>query len=124
MTMVFKSVTFNKKAAILAVAVAAGLWLASPALAAEPGPGHAVVGGIAPLNEPDARRQDVSAGNPFDLIGTLNAIDGNTVTIGDRRLKMGPGARTSRVAPYQLVGARLNRVGEIVVLETISDEPH
>lgn len=122
--MIFKSGTLNKKGVILALAVAAGLWLASPACAAETTPGKLGAGGIAPLNEPDARRQDVSAGSPFDLIGTLNAIDGNTATIGDRRLKMGPGARTTRVAPYQLVGARLNRVGEIVVLETLSDEPH
>jgi hypothetical protein len=73
------------------------------------------------LNVPDAtiRPQDV-----FDVVGTLNAIDDNQITIGDRQLSLASRVSASGIAKWTEVGAKLNTAGEVVALEIVSDEPH
>ena len=60
----------------------------------------------------------------FDVVGTLNAIDGNQITIADRQLTLTSTASTSGIAKWAEVGVKLNPAGEVAVIEIVSDEPH
>jgi hypothetical protein len=62
--------------------------------------------------------------NVFDLVGTLNAIDGNQITIADRRLTLAPTAKVSGITKWTEVGVKLNTAGEVARIEIVSDEPH
>jgi hypothetical protein len=96
-------------------------WPTAGALAADAG--HAIRQ-ITPMREMVNHQLDVRAVNHFDIVGTLNLIESDRMTIGDRELKIAPGVDTSRARQWNLVGAKLNQAGEILVLETISDEPN
>ena len=102
-------------------AVIAGIWLTPGAFAAETG---SAIRQISPMGEMSASRADIRAEDYFDVIGILNLIEGDRMIIGDRELKIAPGVNTSRARQFNLVGAKLNKVGEVVVFETISDEPN
>ena len=103
----------------------AGGWLAPMGLAADnySGTTNATIRQIKPfeVSVPDTtiRPQDV-----FDVVGTLNAIDGNQITIADRQLTLTSTASTSGIAKWTEVGVKLNPAGEVAVIEIISDEPH
>ena len=109
----------------------AGGWLATAGLAADTGIRTKTTGtenmAIRPIRHvretsvPDAniRTQDV-----FDLVGTLNAIDGNQITIANRQLTLAPTVSASGIAKWAEVGVKLNPAGEVAVIEIVSDEPH
>lgn len=65
------------------------------------------------------RPQDV-----FDVVGTLNAMDGNRITVADRKLTLAPNVSASGITKWAEVGVKLNTAGEVVVIEIVSDEPH
>jgi hypothetical protein len=96
----------------------------STGLAAEPGRTSGEIRTITPMRERSIHRSNLNAQDYFDVVGVLNQIDGNRVTIGDRELTIAPGVRTSRANQYNLVGANLNKAGEIVVFELVSDDPN
>lgn len=109
----------------------AGGWLATAGLAADNGirmnnTGTANVAirqirHVRETSDPDAtiRSRDV-----FDVVGTLNAIDGNQITIADRHLTLAPNVSASGVAKWAEVGVKLNAAGEVAVIDIVSDEPH
>ena len=109
----------------------AGGWLATAGLAADKGirmkktdTANVAIRQIRHVREssvPDAtiRPQDV-----FDVVGTLNAIDGNQITIADRQLTLAPTVSASGIAKWAEVGVKLNPAGEVAVIEIVSDEPH
>ncbi len=108
---------------ILLWAVVAGFGLASGAIAADYGSG---IRKISPMGETVnySRQADIRAEDYFDVVGILNRVENDRVIIGDRELILGPGVSTSLARQYNLVGAKLNRAGEVVVFDTISDEPN
>ncbi|MEE4113806.1 MAG: hypothetical protein V2I40_13395 [Desulfobacteraceae bacterium] len=105
----------------------AGGWLATAGLAADKGnPKQNAVAirqirNVRESRVPDAtiRPQDV-----FDVVGSLNAIDGNQITIADRRLTLAPDVSASGIAKWAQVGVKLNSAGEVAAIEIVSDEPH
>jgi hypothetical protein len=109
----------------------AGGWLATAGLAADKGirmqktgTANVAIRQIRNFREssvPDAtlRPQDV-----FDVVGTLNAINGNQITIADRRLTLAPNVSASGIAKWTEVGVKLNPAGEVTVIEIVSNEPH
>lgn len=108
----------------------AGGWLATAGMAADKGiqkhngrTANVAIRQIKPLESsaPDAtlRPQDV-----FDVVGTLNAIDGNQITIADRQLILASTVSVHGIAKWAQVGVRLNKAGEVVVIEVVSNEPH
>lgn len=98
-----------------------GIWPAPGCLTADAG---TKIRPITPMGEMGGHRVNVSAEDYFDVVGILNLIEGDRMIIGDRELKIAPGVNTSRARQFNLVGAKLNKVGEVVVFETISDEPN
>jgi hypothetical protein len=108
----------------------AGGWLATAGLAADKGirmkkngTANVAIRQIKPFESgaPDAniRPQDV-----FDMVGTLNAVDGDRITIADRQLTLAPSVSASGIAKWSEVGVKLNTAGEVTVIEIVSDEPH
>jgi len=103
----------------------AGALLAPMGLAADyrSGTTNVTIRQIAPfeVSVPDTtiRPHDV-----FDVVGTLNAIDGNQITIADRQLTLAPTVSASGIAKWAEVGVKLNPAGEVAVIEIVSDEPH
>ena len=99
----------------------AGGWLATAGLAADTA--NVAIRQIKPLElgAPDAtiRPRDV-----FDVVGTLNAVDGNQITIANRQLTLAPTVSASGIAKWAEVGVKLNPAGEVAVIEIVSDEPH
>jgi hypothetical protein len=71
-----------------------------------------------------APADNVRAQHVFDVVGTLYAVDGNQITIGNRQLTLGSTVSASGIALWTEVGAKLNQTGEVVRLEIVSDEPH
>jgi hypothetical protein len=96
----------------------------STGLAADPDRISSKIRTITPMGEASFHPSNLNAQDYFDVVGVLNLIDGNRVTIGDRDLTLAPGVRTSRINQYNLVGANLNKAGEIIVFELVSDEPN
>ena len=105
-------------------AVAGLLMLASTGLAADTGRAARAIRTITPMTEVSSHRSDLNPADYFDVLGRLNLIDGNRVTIGDRELTLAPGVRTSGIDQWNLVGAMLNNAGEIVVFELVSNDPN
>lgn len=110
-------------APILLWVMVAGVGPTSGALAADSAAG---IRPITPLGETSSFRQraDIRPQDYFDVIGILNLMENDRVVIGDRELTLAPGVRTSRARQFNLVGAKLNRAGEVVVFDVISDEPN
>ena len=113
------------------VIMIAGGGLASVGLAADNGyraqsrsTGKVTIRQIRPYAESSAPDENIRAQHVFDLVGTLNAIDGNQITIGDRQLTLASTVSASGIAIWTEVGAKLNQAGEVVALEIVSDEPH
>jgi hypothetical protein len=108
---------------VLSGIMAAGFAFTPAALAAEKG---RAIRKITPVGETMnySRQANIRAEDNFDVIGILNLKESRRVIIGDRELPLAPGARTYRVQKYNLVGARLNKAGEAVVVDLISDEPN
>jgi hypothetical protein len=100
------------------------LMTASIGLAGESGKSNSVIRNITPLSEMGSHRSNANAADYFDLVGRLNGVEGNQVTIGDRQLTLAPGVGTHGMSQYNLVGAKLNGRGEVVALELISNEPN
>jgi hypothetical protein len=108
----------------------AGGWMATSGLAADLGErkhnrrmADVTIRQIKPvrLDVPDAT---IRPQNVFDVVGTLNAIEGNQITIADRRLTLASTVSASGIAKWAEVGVKLNTAGEVAVIEVISDEPH
>ena len=108
----------------------AGGWLATAGLAADKGirmkktgTANMAIRQIKPLEygAPDA---NIRPQNVFDVVGTLNAIDGDRITIANRQLTLAPTASASGIAKWAEVGVKLNAAGEVAVIEIVSDEPH
>lgn len=117
--------TVKKYGQVFILSAITGLVItASTGLAAEPGKTSGKIRTITPMREVSIHRSNLNAQDYFDVVGVLNLIDGNRVTIGDRELTIAPGVRTSRINQYNLVGANLNKAGEIVVFELVSDDPN
>ncbi|MBR9985282.1 MAG: hypothetical protein KFF68_05170 [Desulfosarcina sp.] len=128
--MAFTCKSINTVAGCLVGILIAGGWLATAGLAADKGirmqktgTAGTAIRQIRPFEmaAPDAsiRPQDV-----FDVVGTLNAIDGNQITIADRQLTLTSTATASGIAKWTMVGVKLNAAGEVAVIEIVSDEPH
>ena len=113
------------------MALITGGWLAADGLAADEGirmnnadTATVAIRQIRHVREtsvPDAtiRPQDV-----FDVVGTLNAIAGDRITIANRQLTLAPAVSAAGIAKWAEVGVKLNTAGEVVEIEIVSDEPH
>lgn len=115
---------------ILVILIAVG-GLANVGLAADDGyrarqrlTGKAFIRQIRPYVESSAPDDNIRAQHVFDLVGTLNMIDGNQITIGNRQLTLASNVSASGIAIWTEVGAKLNQAGQVVALEIVSDEPH
>ncbi len=115
---------------ILMIMIAVG-GLANVGLAADDGyrakyrsAGKVTIRQIRPYVESSAPDDNIRAQHVFDVVGSLNAIDGNQITIGDRRLTLASNVSASGIAIWTEVGAKLNQAGQVVALEIVSDEPH
>lgn len=97
-----------------------GLWTGSSCLAAER---MSKIRSITSA-ESAASPLNVKAEDYFDIIGTLNLIEGSRVVIGNTDLQLAGGASTSGISQYDQVGAQLNKKGEVTAIELISDLPH
>jgi len=125
--MAFTCKSIKSVAGCLIGILIAGGWLATAGLAADTGEigteNMAIrqIRHVRETSDPDAtiRSQDV-----FDVVGTLNAIDGNQITIADRHLTLAPTVSASGIAKWAEVGVKLNPAGEVAVIEIVSDEPH
>lgn len=107
------------------MAVITGILMAAPAgMAADSRHSRNRLRTITPMTEMSSYNPDANAADYFDLIGILNSIDGNQVTIGDRQLTLAPGVGTTGMSQFNTVGANLNRAGEVVVLVLVADEPN
>lgn len=109
----------------------AGGWLATAGLSAEDGtaaqnnPAASVsISKIRPVGEGTATQRHVLAQDVFDVVGSLNSIDGNRVIVGDRAYTIASGVNASGIEKWYEVGLNLNDSGEVVALEIISTEPH
>ena len=105
------------------VAGGAGFGPTSNAIAADSTAG---IRPITPMGETGSFRQraDIRPQDYFDVVGILNLLENDRVIIGDRALPIAPGVRPFWARPFTLVGAKLNRAGEVVVVDIISDEPN
>ena len=113
------------------VIMIAGGGLASVGLAADDGyraqrqtSARATIRQIRPYAESSVPDANVRAQHVFDVVGSLNAIDGNQITIGNRQLTLASTVSASGIAMWTEVGAKLNQAGMVVRLEIVSDEPH
>ena len=122
----FKYQSIKKGAHILIGLMIVSLWLTSACLAADKtrnGKDHKAIRYIQPY-ELSAASTDVRAQHVFDVVGSLNAIDGNLIIIGNRQLTLTSTVSASGIALWTEVGAKLNQTGEVVALEIVSNEPH
>ena len=108
---------------ILLTAITIAMMGAATEVAADGSRSRGKIRAITPMTEVGSHRSNLQAGDYFDVVGILNDVSGNRVTIGDRELTLAPGVRTSRANPYHVVGVKLNRAGEVVVFDLISDDP-
>jgi hypothetical protein len=60
----------------------------------------------------------------FQIVGTVNLIEGRRIIVGDREFAIASGTSTSGVKRWSRVGLRLNKKGEVVVCERLRSEPH
>lgn len=125
----FKSIKIALNS-ILVIMIAVG-GLANVGLAADDGyrtqhrsTGKITLRQIRPYVESSAPDDNIRAQHVFDLVGTLNMVDGNQVTIGNRQLTLASNVSASGIAIWTEVGAKLNQAGQVVALEIVSDEPH
>jgi hypothetical protein len=125
----FKSIKIALNS-ILVIMIAVG-GLANVGLAADDGyraqyraTGKVTLRQIRPYVESSAPDDNIRAQHVFDLVGTLNMVDGNQVTIGNRQLTLASNVSASGIAIWTEVGAKLNQAGQVVALEIVSDEPH
>jgi hypothetical protein len=102
----------------------AGLFLVPACLAGQNGKAIPAIRAITPVTELDASRTNIRAENYFDVVGRLNLINSNQVVIGNRKLTVSPGVSLSGIGKFNLVGANLDKHGNVVELEKISDEPN
>lgn len=96
-------------------------WLSFGASEAEAG---RTIRQITPMLEMTNHQANVRATDYYDVVGTLNLIESDRMIIGDKELKIAPGVKISRSSQWNLVGAKLDKAGAVVVVETISDEPN
>lgn len=115
----------------LAVMVVAGLLAATVGSAAEKkvhlrfAPMKKVaIRNIQPVGEGSYTDGNVRPEQVFDVVGSLNAVDGNQIVIGDRSLTLASGVNAGGIAKWSQVGAKLDHAGQVARLEIISDEPH
>jgi len=110
---------------VLMLAIISWLLMAASTSAAS-GPKHSgtAIRTITPMTELSTFNPNVNAADYFDVVGILNSIDGNQVTIGDRQLTLAPGVSTYGLSQYNLVGANLDSAGRVVALELVSKKPN
>lgn len=104
----------------------AGGWLATAGWAADDGTAttNVAIRQIRHVRESSVPDATIRPQEVFDVVGTLNAIDGNQITIADRQLTLASTVSASGIAKWTEVGVKLNKAGEVVVIEIVSDEPH
>ena len=122
MALKFKALTMITRSLVWVVIT--GIWLASSCLAEETGSAAWAIQDITPMTEMSTLNTDIRAEDYFDIVGTLNLIEGNRVIVDDRELKIASGVSTSLVRQWNLVGIKLNTAGDVLVFEKLSDEPH
>ncbi len=128
--MAFTCKSIKSVARCLTGILIAGGWLATAGLAADTGirmkktgTANVAIRQIKPL-ELGASDATIRPRDVFDVVGTLNAIDGNQITIVNRQLTLAPTVSASGIAKWTEVGVKLNPAGEVAVIEIVSDEPH
>ena len=109
----------------------AGVWLATPGLTADHTLGakkqisnRVTIRSIRPIGEGSYTDPNLRPEQVFDVVGSLNEVDGNRIVIGDRELVTASGVNAQGISTGSLVGAKLDNSGAVVAIETISDEPH
>ena len=109
---------------LIGMMIVAG-WLASTCPADEHGAkmGKVTISQITPAGL-NVSPSNIRAEDIFDVVGTLNATDGNQITIGDQQLILASNVSASGIPKWSEVGVSLNDAGEVAVLEIISSEPH
>ena len=124
--MVFTCKSIKTVAGCLIGILIAGGCMATAGLAADTSTGtlNVTIRQIRPYGESSAPDATIRPQEVFDVVGTLNAIDGNQITIADRQLTLAPTASASGITKWTEVGVKLNKAGEVVVIEIVSDEPH
>jgi len=79
---------------------------------------------ITPLIEMSTLPEDTKAEDYFDIVGTLNLIEGNQVIIGNTTLELSGGVNTSDASLNDQVGVLLNKKGEVKAIAVVSDVPN
>jgi hypothetical protein len=104
----------------------AGSLLAPAAMAADAGVGTAImlIRPIRSYGESGGSDTTIRPQDVFDVVGTLNAIEGNQITIGDRQMTLASNVSASGIVKWTEVGVKLNTAGEVAVIEIVSDELH
>lgn len=101
-----------------------GAFLAHASVAADfDGGGDATIRELQPFGLRSAT-ETVRSQNVYDLVGNLNAIDGNQITIGNRQLTLDSGVSASGIAIWTEVGVNFNNAGQVSAIEIVSSEPH
>ncbi len=119
MSLKFKTLKMSTQCLVWVVAT--GIWLAPGCLASETG---SRIQQITPMEEVGSYQANIRAEDYFDVVGTLDLVENDRVIIGNRELTIAPGVNTSQAQKWNLVGVQLNQAGEVVVFETVSDEPN
>jgi hypothetical protein len=123
MSSVIKQIKKHRLVSMLAI-VSWLLIVASTGAASGPKNSGNTIRAITPITELSTFNSNINAADYFDIVGILNSLDGNQVTIGDRQLTLAPGVSTYGLSQYNLVGANLDSAGRVVALELVSEEPN
>ncbi len=108
---------------IFALAVMLVMLTAAMGLAGDGADGGTTIRSIPSMEGMESPQIQVSAGAYFDLVGILNKVDGSQIIIGNTEVSLANGVSASGLNLYNVVGAKLNSSGNVVVLELISNDP-
>jgi hypothetical protein len=109
-------------AGALVLVLILGWCLSSSAIAADQNVSR--IRSITPMEEMSFNSLNVRAEDYFDVVGTLNLIDGGQIVVGDTKLQLAGRAKMSGVKKYDEVGVLLNKAGKVVKCVKITDEAH
>lgn len=98
--------------------------ITSPSLAGEAGKSRPAIRPLKSVAEMGPSRMDLNAEDYFDIVGILNLVETGRIVVGNSELRIRSGVHRSGIELWNLVGVKLNKNGEVVVLEKISDEPN
>lgn len=106
-------------------------WLEAPGLTADYTLGvkqhstHKVaIRNISPVRDRGNPDSNLRPEQVFDVVGSLNSVDGNRIVIGDKELFTASDVSAQGIAISSQVGAKLNKNGQIVSIEKITDDLH